>query len=79
LDSLLVGKKKFPPVLRTWQPPELSVDFVVGEQKFKYFIPLPITLSHFLSPVILGAAGFATRWDMIEAGEAVIEGNTKLR
>jgi hypothetical protein len=61
------------------EPPQLHVAFTAGGARYKYPIPLPLTLTHFLSPVVLGANHFGGRWDAMGVGnEAVAEGSTKL-
>jgi hypothetical protein len=57
---------------------ELHVAFTCGGAAFKYPIALPVTLTHFLSPVILAAEHFGTRWDGMAEGECALEGSTKL-
>jgi len=65
------------------EPPELVMSFLDGESlekstAYKYIVPLPITLTHFLSPVILAQEHFMTRWEALAANEFAVEGPSKL-
>ena len=61
------------------EPPELHFAFSAGGQSYMYPIKLPLTLTQFLSPVVLAANHFGGKWDaMGESNESVVEGSTKL-
>eukprot|EP00615_Pteridomonas_danica_P012023 CAMPEP_0114353490 /NCGR_PEP_ID=MMETSP0101-20121206/18704_1 /TAXON_ID=38822 ORGANISM="Pteridomonas danica, Strain PT" /NCGR_SAMPLE_ID=MMETSP0101 /ASSEMBLY_ACC=CAM_ASM_000211 /LENGTH=1247 /DNA_ID=CAMNT_0001494355 /DNA_START=20 /DNA_END=3763 /DNA_ORIENTATION=- len=61
------------------EPPELLIAFNDDKnESHKYPVQLPVTLTHFLAPIILNANHFMTRWDAMADNETIMEGPTKL-
>jgi len=58
-------------------PPELELAFSLDGIHYKYILPLPLSLSNFLSPVMLTAEEFRTRWEAMEASEVAKKGPCK--
>jgi hypothetical protein len=58
--------------------PEMLISFNMNNQSHKYPVKLPVTLTHFLAPIILNVNHFMTRWDAMAENETILEGPTKL-
>jgi hypothetical protein len=43
------------------EPPELLLSFTIGAQAYKYTVPLPLTMTNFLSPIVLGQPHYSVR------------------
>lgn len=45
--------------------PELAVTFTSAQQNYHHVVPLPISMLHFMNPVVFPQPDFLSRWERL--------------